>query len=79
MKRLLLDTNIYGDLVEEQDWKELENKITQNKDFVVYGYTPVRKELRNISLVTKKSRQIRLLLLELYDTITHGHFLENSL
>lgn len=70
MLRVIFDTNIYGKLVEEQDWKELESKITQNKDFVVYGYTAIRKELRNIPKLSKKSRQVRVLLLQLYDTIT---------
>ena len=79
MLRVIFDTNIYGDLALEGDWKELERIITTNKDFVVYGYAAIRKELRNIPKRTKDSRRARLLLLELYDTITCGHFLEHSL
>ena len=79
MLRVIFDTNIYGDLALENDSKELGSKIRNSKDFVVYGYTAVRKELRNISKESKKSRKVRLALLQLYDTITEGHFLENSL
>ncbi|MBS3115375.1 hypothetical protein J4482_01965 [Candidatus Woesearchaeota archaeon] len=79
MLRVIFDTNIYGLLLEEKDASDIERKITQDKDFIVYGYGPIRKELRDIPKITKLSRRARKLLLEMYDRITGNHFLENLL
>ncbi len=79
MLRVIFDTNIYGLLLKEKDADELENKIITDKEFIVYGYRPIRQEIRDIPKVTKLSRKTRILLLILYDKITRGHFLENSI
>jgi len=67
MLRVIFDTNIYGFLLKEQDSIKLEEKIKRDKEFVVYNYGPIRKELRDIPKVTKLSRKTRILLLGMYD------------
>ena len=79
MLRVLFDTNIYGNLLEESDIEEIEQNIKQEKEFVVYHFPLIRQEIRNIPKVTKASRRARILLLEMYDRITGGHYLRNSI
>ena len=79
MLRVIFDTNIYGHLLEEKDAALIEERITEEKDFVVYSYRPIRNELRDIPKVTKLSKKTRNLLLSLYDRITGNHFLEHSI
>ena len=79
MLRVILDTNIYGNLIEEKSIRKIEEKIIKDKKFIVYNYHLIRKELRNIPKTTKASRKTRILLLNLYDEITRKHFLEHSL
>ncbi|MBI4145886.1 hypothetical protein HY489_00955 [Candidatus Woesearchaeota archaeon] len=72
MRRLLLDTNIYGVIVEREEEGEFKALVTR---VVVYGCTIVRKELRDtpekISIITQQGRKnLRINLLELYDAIT---------
>lgn len=78
MLRVIFDTNIYGHLLNEPDWVTLEENILADKDFVVLGYKPIRKEIRDIPKVTKLSRKTRILLLEMYDRITEGRMLKDS-
>lgn len=75
----MLDTNIYGLLLKEKDTAEIEKRIVEDKQFIVYGYRPIRNEIRDIPKITKLSRKSRILLLSLYDRITEGHFLEHSI
>jgi|SRR3989344_7768836 len=79
MLRVMLDTNIYGLLLKEKDAAEIEIKIEKDNQFIVYGYRPIRNEIRDIPKITKLSRKSRILLLSLYDRITDGHFLEHSI
>ena len=79
MLRVLFDTNIYGNLLEEPDGEKIETEIESEKNFMVYNYLPIRKELRGIPKTTKASRKARILLLQMYDRITAGHFLEHSI
>ena len=69
MLRVIFDTNIYGLLIKEKDANELEERITNDKEFIVYGYKPIRTEIRNIPKVTKLSKKTRVILLGLYDKI----------
>jgi hypothetical protein len=78
MLRVIFDTNIYGRLAIEPDGKKIEDRILSEKDFIVYGYSPIRKELRKIPKTTKLSRRNRILLLNLYDKITDNHLLPSS-
>ena len=43
MLRVIFDTNIYGNLLEEKDAKEIEERIIKEKNFIVYGYKPIRQ------------------------------------
>jgi len=70
MLRVVFDTNIYGNLLEEPDTEEIERRIREEEDFVVYNFPLIRKEIRNISKVTDASRKARIFLLEMYDRIT---------
>lgn len=79
MLRVIFDTNIYGNLAEEPDREEIERRIKEEKDFIVYNFPLIRQEIRNIPKVTKASRKTRILLLNMYDRITGGHYLKNSL
>jgi len=79
MLRVIFDTNIYGFLIKEKDADELEEKIKEDKEFIVYGYKPIRNEIRAIPKVTKLSRRARNELLKLYDDITSKHFLKDSI
>ncbi|NQU78163.1 hypothetical protein HQ545_00170 [Candidatus Woesearchaeota archaeon] len=79
MLRVIFDTNIYGFLIKENDVAELERQMAKDKKFIVYGYIPVRKELRAIPKATKLSRKTRTLLLSMYDRITGNHFLKHSI
>ncbi len=79
MLRVLFDTNIYGNLLEEPDAIEIEQKVKQEKEFVVYNFPLIRKEIRNIPRITKASKKARILLLEMYDRITEEHYLRNSI
>jgi hypothetical protein len=79
MLRVIFDTNIYGLLIKEKDAEEIEQKIIEDKEFIVYGYNPIRREIRDIPKVTKLSKKTRMLLLNLYDKITGNHFLEHSI
>tara|TARA_Y100000310_G_C20643064_1_gene795034 strand:- start:1319 stop:1825 length:507 start_codon:yes stop_codon:yes gene_type:complete len=79
MLRVIFDTNVYGHLLKEPDGIEIEEKIIKENDFIVYGYGPIRKEIRDIPKVTKLSKRARVLLLGMYDRITKKHFLKHSI
>ncbi len=69
MKRVLLDTSVYGKLVEEPKVTQLLVKKIPT-EFVVYGSKVIREELRE----TPKHKRFagknkRILLLTLYDTL----------
>ena len=48
MLRVIFDTNIYGELLKEKDVVDIEQAIMEDKEFLVYGYQPIRKEIRDI-------------------------------
>ena len=37
--RIIFDTNIYGNLAEESDREEIERRIIDEKDFIVYKFS----------------------------------------
>ncbi len=79
MLRVIFDTNIYGHLLNEIDAVLLEEKIIADKEFVIYGYIVIRKELRDVPTGNKLSRKTRILLLGLYDRITEGKLFQDSI
>jgi len=80
MQRVIFDTNIYGKLIEEKNINSIRQNILKDKKFVIYGYTHIRKELRNtpkqLQLGKLKTRNI---LLNLYDELTKGRYLKDSI
>src|SRR3989344_7194853 len=80
MLRILFDTNIYGKLIEEEKANEIRQRILEDKEFVIYGFKLVRKELRDTPK-TEKLRNLskRNLLLSLYDELTEGRYLQDSI
>jgi hypothetical protein len=47
MLRVIFDTNVYGKLIEEDTFADIKDQIRDDKEFIVYGFKPVRKELRD--------------------------------
>jgi predicted nucleic acid-binding protein len=82
MKRVLLDTNIYGKMVETGNY-EIISKLGKHTflsiGLVIYGADVIRKELRATSKnLRQKGKKIRPLLLTLYDSIISGHNIEET-
>ncbi len=77
MKRVLLDTNIYGRIIEERQENIIRESI--NKDvfkgkFVIYGCNIVIKELRATSKKIKiGNSKLRMALLNLFDILVKEH------
>lgn len=77
MRRVLLDTNIYGEMAIDRSGEKLRNKIIGDRKFVFYGLDIIRKELRDTSKTKKfENRNLRVILLSLYDQITKEHTLQ---
>lgn len=80
MLRVIFDTNIFGLLIKEPKIEVIRDKISKDTNFVIYGFQPIRKELRE----TPKSEKLgklnkRNLLLGLYDKLTKGRYLSESI
>jgi len=79
MKRVILDTNIYGRIVEKEQEEELSQFLEKRRDIIIYGFDVVRKELRNITNdVRLEKRLLRLLLLGLYDRLVKSHIYQTT-
>ena len=68
MKRLMLDTNIYGHIVVDDDRDDVHKTIHANENISIYGFEIVRKELR----ATKRNVlgiNLRMDLLRVYDEL----------
>ena len=77
MKRAILDTNIYGKIIEKMDIDFVLDNL-QKSSIIIYGSDVIRKELRDtpkekIMITENKKIKIRLLLLTVYDFIVKGH------
>ena len=69
MKRLLLDTCIYGELIIDKDI-ELIKQSSHKQKIVIYGLSFIRKELRATSKTKQyQGKKLRLDLLSLYDEL----------
>ena len=77
MKRLLLDTNIYGDMLLDKDLFVLKEKHKVKKENIFYGFSVIRKELRATSKDKSLGRRnLRVALLCLYDEFVGEHNLK---
>jgi hypothetical protein len=75
-----MDTNIYGHLIKEPNIEEIGNQMVHDKEFVIYGFPLIRKELRDTPKSEKLGRlSTRNLLLSTYDKLTKGKYLKDSL
>ncbi|MDI6737236.1 MAG: hypothetical protein QME12_01845 [Nanoarchaeota archaeon] len=80
MLRVIFDTNIYGRLIEEPKSSEIISKIRVDDEFKVYGFHPIRQELRDTPKNSKLGKiGKRNLLLGVYDTLTAGRYLHDSI
>ncbi len=80
MKRVLLDTNIYGLMVIDKDRDRLRDSIEQVKTVVIYGLPLIRKELRDTPKNIKvREVNLRNYLLRLYEEVTKGRTLNITL
>ena len=73
MKREILDTNIYGKILDKGDVDFVLNNLPKS-NIIIYGSDIIRKELRDtpkekIIIAENKKVKIRILLLNLYDFI----------
>ncbi|MDP7324202.1 MAG: hypothetical protein QF632_05580 [Candidatus Woesearchaeota archaeon] len=76
MLRVIFDTNIYGELVEEPNLTIYEEKLKSK--YIIYNFFPIRKELRKISVSSIRGRKTRIAVLELLDRLSKNHEIEHS-
>ena len=75
-KRVLLDTNVYGRVIEES-LSGLVKKLEKKEKIVVYGNAIIRKELRNIPRTRMVgTKKIRTAALSLFDLLVGKHSIE---
>jgi hypothetical protein len=68
MRRLLLDTNIYGEMVLDSEFFKIKENIP--KKAIIHGFKVVRNELRDVPLQLKIGKKnMRIALLHIYDEI----------
>ncbi len=76
MKRILLDSNIYGNLALENNPEAILENLQQKKEYAFYGIRElIRKELRQTpkNIVIPENVKLRLHLLHIYDAIVRDH------
>lgn len=80
MLRVIFDTNIYGKLIEEVNTPDIIAKIKNDENFKVYGFQPIRKELRDTPKTSKLGKLSRRnILLGIYDQLTGERYLQDAL
>lgn len=68
MKKLLLDSCIYGELAVDKELDHLQEKFEQVEGIIVYGFSLIRKELRATSKEKRHfGKNLRVAMLSLYD------------
>ena len=68
MKRFLLDTNIYGELILDSDFVKIKTEIAEKA--VIHGFKVIRDELRDVPKKIKLNRNnLRIGLLHIYDEL----------
>ena len=75
MKRLLLDTNIYGLLFTDADFHNLHTLLGSKKEeLMIYGYDVIRKELKNAPSKIIEKVNVRASLLRAYFSFTSKEY-----
>jgi len=79
-KKILFDTNVYGQLIIGEDVEIILGKILLQKDCTYYGIRNlIRKELRDIPKGKKYfGKNVRVFALDVYDVIVGRHELSMS-
>lgn len=75
MKRIILDTNIYGLIAVDSEREKIRNSIA-SAAILVYGSPIIRKELRNTKKEIVDGINLRNVLLNLYHQITKDRELD---
>jgi len=71
MRRLLLDTNIYGLLMADKNFHILHSGLEEKKEGLrIYGFDVIRKELKQAPRITIKGVNIQASLLRAYSSFT---------
>ena len=75
IQKIILDTNIYGEIAKESTINLILEKISRQNLFTFYGIRDIiRKEVRDTPKNVKiAGKNLRILLLSLYDNIINGH------
>src|SRR3989344_6241795 len=74
MKRVILDTNIYGRIIDNKESDEIRELAEKRRDIIIYGFDVVRKELRDVAAnVRIDGKLVRMMLLGLYDKLVKFH------
>ena len=77
MKRILSDTNFYGLLSKDEERLKIVEKIKTSSKIIIYGFKMIRNELRDVpKLIKIENKNLRIDLLNLYDSIVENHVLE---
>ena len=77
MPRIILDTSIYGKIIEEKlEDQFIEQSMIHKRDLIIYGMKVIRKEIKDAPKHTKDRYRLMFTLLELYDELTKGRTLE---
>jgi len=70
MFRIMFDTSVYGKLVEDDLIREKFERKFNSNEYVVYGISVIRKELRKTPKdIVLGNKKLRILLLTLYDSL----------
>ena len=77
MKRIILDTNIYGLILKDPERLEVVELMKTKSKMTIYGFKVIRNELRDVpKLIKVQQRSLRIDLLNLYDSIVEDHLLD---
>lgn len=80
MKRVILDTNVYGKIIEQGDENLIANAVEKNLfagKLLIYGNSVIRNEIRDVPKKIKtREANLRIALLNIYDRLVGNHKLE---
>lgn len=78
--KTLIDTSVYGKLIQEEKDILLKERIDERKDIIVFGNQVIKKELQEtpdkIPSRLEEKQKLKRRLLELYDFLIKDHELE---
>jgi len=78
MKKLLLDTNIYGLMVADSERKDIHEQLHQGS-LLIFGFDVVRKELRDTPKnISFQGKDLRIDLLSVYDDLVKKSYSIND-